>query len=469
MPTSASPATVLPFTPAASVPAPTKPAAKKDDGGPSFSQALADQKSASRQDAPGKKAETQPSGESQSAEGKPADSQQDATPVASTDGRPSADPAPRGDDATAGTDTADTTAAQLAQAQALAAAQAPVAVATTPGLPLQALEIAAQSAALQSQSAAKLAALQSGSPADAAPQANRLAQGMQAAAVSATAVQTAAAAQQATALTQQAAQAALPAAAGPAMPQDNGNPLAAARPAIATARDPRAMAHAQAASQRAQATQDAITQPLATTDSPTAPLPDLGAQAAPARDDSGNARNDLAALSAAAQRSTPAQTTAAAADTRAAPAAPILEVASPVGSTNWGRDLGRQLVLLGGDAQRGQHTAELRLDPPDLGPLRVTLSLSDGVATANFMSAHASVRQALESALPQLQQALADAGISLGQADVGDQNQFAQEQSQANRQHGGQAASGSESQDETDGAQRVTIVRDGNALVDTFA
>lgn len=468
MPTTASPANVLPFTPAASVPAAPKSVPKKDDNAPSFAKALADQKGATRQDAPARKADAKPASDAKSKESKSADSQQDASPIASADGKPPADAPNQANPAnpeTGPADPADMSAALLAQAQAQAVAQ--VQTAPVPALPLQALEIAAQSAALQSQSAAKLAALQPDSQANMAAQAAVPARGAQPDAARPTAAQAAAAALQVTALPEQVAQTALPAA-NPASAQGNANPLATLRQAIATARDPRAMAHADAASQRAQATQDAVVQAATTTDTPPALLPEVGAQTAQPRDDGSNARTDLAAFSAAGLRAVPAQA-APAADTRAAPPAPILEVPSPVGSANWGRDLGRQLVLLGGDAQRGQHTAELRLDPPDLGPLRVTLSLSDGVATASFVSAHASVRQALESALPQLQQALADAGISLGQADVGDQNQFAQEQSQANRQGNGQAAAGAESQGEADAAQRVAVVRDSNALVDTFA
>ena len=79
-----------------------------------------------------------------------------------------------------------------------------------------------------------------------------------------------------------------------------------------------------------------------------------------------------------------------------------LQVATPVGATHWGADLGQQLVVMSNNARHGVQTAELRLDPPDLGPLRVSLNLADGVASASFVSAHASVRQAIETALPQL-------------------------------------------------------------------
>ena len=67
------------------------------------------------------------------------------------------------------------------------------------------------------------------------------------------------------------------------------------------------------------------------------------------------------------------------------------------------------------------------------------------MASASFVSAHASVRQAIETALPQLQQALAQAGISLGQTSVGEQaaqQQFAQNQGGGSQRQGGSLTGG---------------------------
>ncbi|MDP3192383.1 flagellar hook-length control protein FliK [Rhodoferax sp.] len=111
----------------------------------------------------------------------------------------------------------------------------------------------------------------------------------------------------------------------------------------------------------------------------------------------------------------------------AASASPLL--APEVGSSEWGKALGQQVVHLG---QAGQQQAELQLNPPGLGPLKVTLSLNDQQLQAMFVSAHASVRAAVEAALPQLRASLADNGISLGNTSVSADNQqqaaFAQEQ-----------------------------------------
>ena len=90
-----------------------------------------------------------------------------------------------------------------------------------------------------------------------------------------------------------------------------------------------------------------------------------------------------------------------------------------VTSPAWPQQLGQQLVRL---SQRGgEQRVELQLHPAELGPLSVSLKMSDHGAQAQFISAHASVRQVLEQAIPQLREALAEQGISLGETSVGEQ------------------------------------------------
>jgi flagellar hook-length control protein FliK len=150
-------------------------------------------------------------------------------------------------------------------------------------------------------------------------------------------------------------------------------------------------------------------------------------------------------------------------------------IRTPVGQPQWGAELGGQLVTLTHRAGEDAQTAQLRLDPPDLGPLQVTIKITDGVAQASFVSAHAAVRQALESALPQLQQTLAQAGISLGQTSVSDQGAQAgfggmqQGDDRASGQGGNQNANASA---DTAGDMvqiAVPTRRAGAGVVDTFA
>ncbi|MDR6890169.1 MULTISPECIES: flagellar hook-length control protein FliK [Variovorax] len=95
---------------------------------------------------------------------------------------------------------------------------------------------------------------------------------------------------------------------------------------------------------------------------------------------------------------------------------PVLNVAPPVGSEEWAPAVGHQMLRMNA---AGAQVAELNLNPAGLGPLKVTLSMGDNQAQAMFVSAHESVRKAVEAALPQLRASLAEQGISLGQASVG--------------------------------------------------
>src|SRR5690606_39751355 len=146
---------------------------------------------------------------------------------------------------------------------------------------------------------------------------------------------------------------------------------------------------------------------------------------------------------------------------------------APLSSPQWPNELGRQFISISQAAKGLGQVAELRLDPPDLGPLRITINLSDNVAHAVFSSPHAIVRQTVENALPQLQQMLAQAGISLGEANVNDQHTSGQPGEGA-AQGGRSGARKSGNEFATAGVSDAADMRPGrptdpNSLVDTFA
>lgn len=102
-------------------------------------------------------------------------------------------------------------------------------------------------------------------------------------------------------------------------------------------------------------------------------------------------------------------------------AAPTTSLPTPVlnaqlGSSEWQQALGQQIMMFN---RNGQHSAELRLHPQDLGTLQISLRIDDNQAQLHMASGHSQVRAALEAALPQLRTALADSGIQLGQSSVG--------------------------------------------------
>jgi flagellar hook-length control protein FliK len=63
--------------------------------------------------------------------------------------------------------------------------------------------------------------------------------------------------------------------------------------------------------------------------------------------------------------------------------------------------------------------AEIRLNPEHVGPIDVRVQLDGNRVTAEFHSAHAEVRQAIEASMPRLREMLGQHGLQLGHADVG--------------------------------------------------
>ena len=74
--------------------------------------------------------------------------------------------------------------------------------------------------------------------------------------------------------------------------------------------------------------------------------------------------------------------------------------------------------------------ARIQVSPEHLGPIEVTLKLDDARVDAHFHSTHVEVRAALEASVPRLREMLAQHGLQLGQADVG-QRQWSGQQPQA--------------------------------------
>ncbi|MGY4491244.1 flagellar hook-length control protein FliK [Pseudomonas sp. TE3610] len=89
-----------------------------------------------------------------------------------------------------------------------------------------------------------------------------------------------------------------------------------------------------------------------------------------------------------------------------------------VGSSPWQSGLSQQVLNL---HQRGKDRVDLQLHPADLGPLSISLKHDTSGTQAQFVCAHPSVRSAVEQALPQLREALAAQGITLGETSVSDQ------------------------------------------------
>lgn len=144
-------------------------------------------------------------------------------------------------------------------------------------------------------------------------------------------------------------------------------------------------------------------------------------------------------------------------------------VATPVTSPAWGKDFGDSVVWM---SRHNLQTAQLNLNPPQMGPVQITLNISGDQATAVFASPHAEVRQAIQDALPQLREMLAGSGINLGQANVGSQLQQQANPDPRPESGGGRFAGDNAILPGTDasaGTAPPLPVHRGRGLVDLFA
>jgi flagellar hook-length control protein FliK len=140
---------------------------------------------------------------------------------------------------------------------------------------------------------------------------------------------------------------------------------------------------------------------------------------------------------------------------------------TPVTQDKWADEFSQKITWLA--SSNKDQTAELHLNPPQLGPLDVVIKVSGDQATALFTSPHAAVRDAIEQAMPKLRDMLADNGIMLGNATVSDQAPRDQGQSNTQRLS---ALANNDFRDipaVSNSTARISPIARHNGIVDTFA
>ena len=99
-------------------------------------------------------------------------------------------------------------------------------------------------------------------------------------------------------------------------------------------------------------------------------------------------------------------------------------IAPRVGSADWSEAVGQKISWM---VTGGQQSASLTLNPPNLGPMQVVISVNNQHASATFTSHQPEVRAALESAIPKLREMMGQSGIQLGDCNVNSQSKQPQE------------------------------------------
>lgn len=88
---------------------------------------------------------------------------------------------------------------------------------------------------------------------------------------------------------------------------------------------------------------------------------------------------------------------------------PTLPVQTPVGQHGWGQEVGAHLVWM---TDNKIHQAKLQMNPPELGPLDVHISVHNDHTNVVFNAHHAATHDALQQDLPRLKTMLVDNGFA---------------------------------------------------------
>ena len=106
----------------------------------------------------------------------------------------------------------------------------------------------------------------------------------------------------------------------------------------------------------------------------------------------------------------------------------------PPQSRQWATELGDRILLM---ANKKIQTAEIRLNPPNLGLLEVKLAISGDQAHLVFQSGNANVRDVLDSSVHRIREMLEQQGITLVDVNVGQREQQSAESDDGEQGRGG--------------------------------
>ena len=119
------------------------------------------------------------------------------------------------------------------------------------------------------------------------------------------------------------------------------------------------------------------------------------------------------------------------------PSRPSVVIDTPVLDARWRAEFNQRVAWL---VKEGVPQAEVRLNPPHLGPVEIKIAMNDDQASVTFMAQHQSVRDVIEAALPRLREMLNQSGMQLADASVTDQSADGR-QGEAQRHWHGQESS----------------------------
>lgn len=131
-------------------------------------------------------------------------------------------------------------------------------------------------------------------------------------------------------------------------------------------------------------------------------------------------------------------------------------IMTPLQSPGWSQQMTDQVNLM---LKGGFQQADIKLNPAHLGPMEIKLSMNDDKASIHFVSQHAPVRDAIDSALPRLREMLEQQGVSLADVDVSAQSEQQQSDAEAQQSGSGMMQQGAENDSGVQGADELPVTQ----------
>ena len=144
----------------------------------------------------------------------------------------------------------------------------------------------------------------------------------------------------------------------------------------------------------------------------------------------------------------------------------VLPLNTPVGQPGWDQAVGERIQWM---VNQNIQQAEIKLTPPNLGPMEIKISVQNDQTNVTFIAAQAPTREALESSIPRLREMFGEINLNLANVDVGHQ------QAGEPGREGAAESRGSDGSSEADSSQSWSAdsggvqIRTGDGLLDTYA
>jgi len=137
------------------------------------------------------------------------------------------------------------------------------------------------------------------------------------------------------------------------------------------------------------------------------------------------------------------------------------EIDSPV----WGREFSNRIMWM---AKNKMYSAQLRVDPPNLGVIEIKITVNQDQATVSFAANNAIVRDAIESASIRLKEQFMENGFQSVDVDVSSREEKKQQQEKLEELPIQLVAQSSDEEQRDENINSVNTLIQNSSMVDYF-